>query len=58
MESNKLLTIDEARHILKVGRNVMYGLIRNGVPYIKIGKQIRIPHDELLNWIKKQTIAF
>lgn len=58
METNKLLTIDEARVMLRVGKNVMYGLIKSGIPYIKIGKQIRIPQEGLLNWIKTQTIAF
>ncbi|GEB33356.1 helix-turn-helix domain-containing protein [Brevibacillus parabrevis] len=49
-----LLTVDEARNILKVGRNVMYDLIKHhGVPHIKIGKQIRIPEDELIEWMKR-----
>lgn len=57
METKQLLTIDEARQILKVGRNVMYGLIKTGVPYIKIGKQIRIPHDDFISWIKHETVS-
>jgi excisionase family DNA binding protein len=52
VETNNLLTIDEARGILRVGRNVMYDLTKNGLPHIKIGKQIRIPRDALFNWIK------
>lgn len=57
-QQNQLLTIDEARKILRVGRNVMYELIRTGgVPHIKIGKQIRIPLKELEEWIKNQLIA-
>ncbi|MCM3592678.1 helix-turn-helix domain-containing protein [Brevibacillus borstelensis] len=56
MERNfNLLTVDEARSILRVGRNVMYDLIKhNGVPHIKVGKQIRIPEDELIAWMKQQ----
>jgi excisionase family DNA binding protein len=57
MESINLLTIEEARTILKVGRNVMYDLTKNGLPHIKVGKQIRIPRDAMLNWIKNQTVA-
>lgn len=59
MESTKtLLTVDEAREVLRIGRNVMYELIKNqDVPHIKIGKQIRIPSDEFMKWIKSQTIA-
>ncbi|MED1951482.1 helix-turn-helix domain-containing protein [Brevibacillus centrosporus] len=56
-----LLTVDEARKILRIGRNVMYDLIKQGVPHIKVGKQIRIPEEELIDWMKqqitKQTIA-
>lgn len=59
MEINNLLTIDEARCILRVGRNVMYGLIRQqqGLPHIKVGKQIRIPREELYTWIKNHIVA-
>lgn len=57
-KQTQLLTIDEAREILRVGRNVMYELIKTGgVPHIKIGKQIRIPLKELEEWVKKQLIA-
>lgn len=57
-KQTQLLTIDEAREILRVGRNVMYELIRSGgVPHIKIGKQIRIPLRELEEWVKNQLIA-
>ncbi|WP_081389661.1 helix-turn-helix domain-containing protein [Paenibacillus odorifer] len=57
MEPN-LLTIDEARTILRVGRNVMYDLTKNGLPHIKVGKQIRIPREALYSWIKNQTLIF
>lgn len=57
-KQTQLLTIDEAREILRVGRNVMYELIRSGgVPHIKIGKQIRVPLRELEEWVKNQLIA-
>ncbi|OMF25635.1 hypothetical protein BK133_21325 [Paenibacillus sp. FSL H8-0548] len=55
--NNNLLTIDEARSILRVGRNVMYDLVKSGMPHIKVGKQIRIPQEALTAWIKNQTIA-
>lgn len=59
METNtycKLLTVDEAREILKVGKNVMYTQVKApGFPAMKIGKQIRIPLDKLLLWISNQA---
>lgn len=57
MDNKHLLTIDEAREILRVGRNVMYGLIKKGVPHIRIGKQIRIPKEEFYQWLKSYTEA-
>ncbi|MEK5394305.1 helix-turn-helix domain-containing protein [Paenibacillus sp. FSL K6-2859] len=52
---NRLLTIDEARAILRVGRNTMYSLTKQaGFPVIKLQKQIRIPHNALITWVEKQ----
>lgn len=53
METNQLLTIDEARKILKVGRNTMYGLVQQGLPSIRVGRQIRIPLHAMNNWINQ-----
>jgi excisionase family DNA binding protein len=55
--NNNLLTIDEARSILRVGRNSMYDLIKSGFPHLKVGKQIRIPQDDITAWIKRQTLT-
>lgn len=58
MEKNyDLLTIDEARDILRIGRNGMYDLIKRGMPHIKIGKQIRIPRASLDAWVEEHIIA-
>lgn len=53
----KLFTIDEARNILRVGRNVMYQLIKEGLPHIKVGKQIRIPREALYKWIESKMLV-
>ncbi|WP_081398185.1 MULTISPECIES: helix-turn-helix domain-containing protein [Paenibacillus] len=53
-----LLTIDEARSILRVGRNVMYQLIKQGgICHILVGKQIRIPREALYKWIESKTFV-
>lgn len=57
MGNRSLLTVEEARSILRVGRNVMYALIKQGLPHVKVGRQIRIPLQELETWIKNNTIA-
>lgn len=58
MKKNQdLLTVEEAREILRIGRNAIYGLVKVGLPHIKIGKQIRIPRELLYDWIKEQTVT-
>jgi len=57
LKNNQLLTVDEAREYLRVGRNVMYSFVQTDLPHLKIGKQIRIPADDLAAWIKQQTMA-
>lgn len=54
--NNQLLTIDEARSILRVGRNTMYSLVREGLPALRLGKQIRIPLNAMLDWMERHTI--
>ena len=54
--NNQLLTIDEARSILRVGRNTMYSLVREGLPALRLGKQIRIPLNAMLDWMEQHTI--
>lgn len=56
-KNNKLLTIDEARSILRIGKNTMYCLVQQGLPSLRVGKQIRIPEDKMLEWIEKMTMS-
>ncbi|RIX60030.1 DNA-binding protein [Paenibacillus nanensis] len=56
-KNHDLLTVEEAREILRIGRNAIYNLIKVGLPHIKIGKQIRIPRELLYVWINEQTIT-
>lgn len=55
-----LLTVDEARALLRVGRPAMYEALRQGlIPHHKIGSQYRIPKNRLLEWMEspKETGA-
>ena len=46
------LTVEEAGQVLRVGRNTAYDLIRCGkLRSIKVGKQIRIPKQALLDYL-------
>lgn len=49
-----LLTAEQARKILQLGKNAIYELIQqNKIPVLRLGeRKIRIPKAEFLNWIK------
>ena len=49
------LTVEEAGQILRVGRNTAYELARCGkLPSVRVGKQIRIPRQALLDYLSRQ----
>ena len=48
------LRVEELMPILGIGRNTAYELIRSGqIRSIRIGRQIRIPRDALLEFMRK-----
>lgn len=50
------LSVRETAEHLGVGRNRIYDLIRTGeLPYIRIGRTIRIPTETLAAWIAART---
>ena len=45
---NEVLTIEEARKVLRVGKDSMYTLVHSGrVAHFKVGRGIRIPRAAL-----------
>lgn len=53
----ELLTVKELGEFLKIGRSKAYFLIKQkDFPIIKIGKNIRINKDNLLNWLNEKNI--
>ena len=48
------LRVEELMPILGIGRNTAYEVIRSGqIRSIRIGRQIRIPRDALLEFLRK-----
>ena len=48
------LRVEELMPILGIGRNTAYELIRSGqIRSVRIGRQIRIPRDALLEFLRK-----
>jgi excisionase family DNA binding protein len=48
----KFLTIDDVSEMLQVTRSTVYNLKKRGLPFIKLGKNIRFDQDEVINWVK------
>lgn len=47
-----VLTVDEARQVLRIGRRQLYRAIaRQLVPAVKVGRSIRIPRSGLEAWL-------
>jgi len=50
-----LLTVEEMAHILRISRVKAYQIIKMpGFPAIKIRRSIRIPAQDLFNWLYSQ----
>ncbi|MFL2542446.1 MAG: helix-turn-helix domain-containing protein [Candidatus Latescibacterota bacterium] len=54
----ELLTVNEVAEYLRVPRSWVYERTRLGlIPLRKIGRHIRIPRGEFLEWINDQHVA-
>ena len=50
------LRVEDLMPVLAIGRNTAYELVRNGqIRSIKIGKQLRIPRDAVVEFLNGQT---
>ena len=50
-----LLTIPQVAAMLNLGHSKVYDLIRNeGLPTTKFGTAIRVPAEELKQWVKQR----
>jgi len=51
-----LIKPKEAAEALCLGRSKIYALIAEGtIPSVRIGKSIRVPVKELLEWVNRQS---
>jgi len=55
----KYLTIEDLIEMLQVTRSTIYNLKKKGLPFIKIGSNVRFEQSEVINWLnsnhKQQT---
>ena len=53
-ELSVTLRVEDLMPLLGIGRNTAYELIRSGqIRSVRIGRQIRIPRDVLLEFLRK-----
>ena len=48
----RFLTIEQVAEMLQVTRTTIYNLKKKGLPFIKLGKNIRFDEDEVVKWIR------
>lgn len=54
-----IYTIPEVAKYLKMSKSKVYYLIqRREIPYIKIGRNVRIKEADLLKWLEKQRHVY
>lgn len=52
----KLLTIKELSEVLNLNCNTIYKLTyKNMIPYIKIGRSVRLDKEKILTWLDKNS---
>ncbi len=47
------LTIEDVSEMLQVSRVTVYNLKKKGMPFLKIGKNIRFDEKEVVDWIRE-----
>lgn len=53
----KFLTVEDVAEMLQVTRTTIYNLKKKGLPFIKLGKNIRFDQDEVVEWVKSNTMT-
>lgn len=54
IDTCRLLSVEEAVQLLKVGRTTLFGLVarkKNPIPSVRIGKSRRFPFDKVRWWM-------
>ena len=52
-----VLTVKQVCEMLNIGRNNAYELVRSGaIKSVTIGRQIRIPKDNVIHFIEKDNV--
>ncbi len=48
-----IYTVPEVAEYLKISKSKLYTMVRkNQIPYIRIGKNVRIKEEDLIEWLE------
>ena len=53
----KFFTVEDVAEMLQVTRTTIYNLKKKGLPFIKLGKNIRFDQDEVVKWVKSNSMT-
>ena len=53
----KFLTVEDVAEMLQVTRTTIYNLKKKGLPFIKLGKNIRFDEEAVVEWVKSNTVT-
>ena len=48
----KFLTVEDVAEMLQVTRTTIYNLKKQGLPFIKLGKNIRFDQEDVIEWVR------
>lgn len=48
----KFLTVEDVAEMLQVTRTTIYNLKKQGLPFIKLGKNIRFDQEDVVDWVR------
>jgi len=51
----KFLTVEDVAEMLQVTRTTIYNLKKRGLPFIKLGKNIRFDEAEVVEWVRSNS---
>lgn len=52
--ARRFLTVEELAEVLQVDRRTIYGLRSKGLPFHRVGKELRFDPLEVAEWLKKR----
>ncbi|MCC7352826.1 MAG: helix-turn-helix domain-containing protein [Anaerolineae bacterium] len=54
-QKDSIMTIPEVAEYLKMSRSKVYQLVqKRRIPYVKMGRNVRIKESDLVDWIEEQ----